>query len=255
MSVGRGCAIPTIQLAKNYTELDIKFVFVLDNSTPALLEEQNANNDMVFLNITELGWNHLFTLKLYLWYKYAVQHFPDLLLVGRMDDDLFMCIPQALDRLNSIKHKNLYYGYGNVCKNFECLDDVYLFFGREIAKRVVKNTHCSVKKVKGCLADGKHPGTAINRWVRTHMKKNVHLVNEFKSKNFIYYYFMDPLRKKKQLQSLRFRNFCQKHLLYHKASATDIYKMHKNNSALALNAVVQTIPDEEIKTAEHCEKY
>ena len=66
---------------------------------------------------------------------------------------------------------------------------------------------------------------------------------------------MDPLRKKKQLQSLRFRNFCQKHLLYHKASATDIYKMHKNNSALALNAVVQTIPDEEIKTAEHCEKY
>ena len=245
----------TIPLARNYTKLDIQFVFVLDSATPALMTEQKANNDMVFLNITEGGWNHLFTLKLYLWYKYAVHHYPDLLLVGRMDDDLFLCIPQALDRLASIKHKNLYYGYGVVCRNDECLDDVYLFFGIELAKRIVNQTHCSVKSVKGCLADGKHPGTAINNWVRTHMKENYVLVNEFKSGKFVYFYLENSLKKKQNLQSLRTENFCQKYILYHKASAKDIYEMHRNNSALSINDVMQAIPQSEIENAEKCSRY
>ena len=250
----------TIQLAKNYTKLDIHFVFVLDTATPALLAEQQVHNDIIFLNITELGWNRQFDLKLYLWFKYAVVHFPDLLLVGRMDDDLFLCMPQALDRLNSIKHKKLYYGYGEMCEGRECLDDVWLFFGSEMARTITNQTHCLVKKVKSCLATGSTPGRVIHSWVEKHRKKDYVLVNEFDTKTFIYYFdnHRHPpgskisKKKKERFQRFQTRDFCNKYMFFHKASPKEIYKMHQNNSALTFNNVIQTIPEWEIKNVEHC---
>ena len=95
-----------MKAANAYRRLDIKVFFLLDHPTPELDMEQNIHHDIVYLYTTEHGWNNNFAKKLYNWYRFAV----DALLIGRMDDDVFVCKPQIFDRLNEVKNRLLYYG-------------------------------------------------------------------------------------------------------------------------------------------------
>ena len=86
-----------VKAAKAYSHLDINVFFLLDQPNPELHKEQRLHNDMVYLHTTEHDWNVNFAKKLYNWYKFAVAHFPDAMLIGRMDDDVFVCTPQIFD--------------------------------------------------------------------------------------------------------------------------------------------------------------
>ena len=89
--------------ARAYNSLDIHVLFLIDHPTPELERERKIHNDILYLNVSEHGWNNRFGKKLHTWYKYAVTVFPNATLIGRMDDDVFVCMPQIFDRLNQVK--------------------------------------------------------------------------------------------------------------------------------------------------------
>ena len=91
--------------ARAYNSLDIKVLFLLDHPTPELDKEHRIYNDILYLNVTEHGWNNRFGKKLHTWYRYAVTAFPNATLIGRMDDDAFVCMPQMFEWLNQVKGK------------------------------------------------------------------------------------------------------------------------------------------------------
>ena len=62
-----------------------------------------------------------------------MKQYPEALLIGRMDDDVFVCTPQIFDRLKEVKNLLLYYGWDWVQHH---LDDMFLFIGTELARRI-----------------------------------------------------------------------------------------------------------------------
>ena len=122
-----------ITKANAYKRLDVRVFFVVDEATRDLSEEQRIHQDIVFLNSTVRGHNRWFGVKLYVWLKYAMNKFPNVSMLVRMDDDAFLCTPQIFDRLCSVKHDTLYYGYStalSICPTKDCIDDMFMIIGK-----------------------------------------------------------------------------------------------------------------------------
>ena len=237
-----------VRAAKAYRLLNIKVVFLLDHATPMLEQEQKTYNDLVYLNTTEHGWDVSFAKKLYNWYSYAVKHFPDAILIGRMDDDVFVCTPQIFDRLNTVKKRLLYYGYETGrC----CLDDMFLFVGIDLAKRIVSRPMCDSQITNKCLKDG-NAVRRLREWVSIY--RDLARVDEKKSGKMIHY---NARGVKGQIQMLDKyahykENFCEKHLLFHKATPEYMVELEKSNTFQGNNTAKQQLSDEEIKTMYNC---
>lgn len=138
-----------IPKAREYKRLDIKVLFLLDHRTPELDREQEINKDIVFLNSSVHGWNKNFAKKLHIWLQFVVAKFPDAFLVGRMDDDVFVCTPQVFDRLNAVANELLYYGFPIGCPTKDCVDDMFLFLGIKVARRIANRNFCDVSSEEG----------------------------------------------------------------------------------------------------------
>ena len=225
-----------VKRAKLYQELDIKVFFVMDHPTSELIEEQNVNRDIVFLKTNIHGWNKHFALKIYWWIMYVLTRYPDVHVIGRMDDDVFVCTPQIFDRLNYVKHDLLYYGYPtgsfDVCPGQDCVDEMFIFIGRTLAQRIANRTLCVQKREPDCLentADG--TGTHIFRyWISIY--DDYVFVNEKENNNMVWFYQGTGKETVDILMTYRTWDFCQKYLLYHKASARDLYGMNRQNQKL-----------------------
>ena len=135
-----------ISKAKAYKALDVSVYFVLDEETPVISAEQEVHNDIVFLNTTITGYNKYFGLKYYLWIKYVLRTFPNVSMIGRVDDDVFACTPQIFDRLFNVRHDMLYYGYTTggikMCPTQDCVDEMFIAIGKTLASRVANRTLC-----------------------------------------------------------------------------------------------------------------
>ena len=147
-----------IPKTKAYKLLNIQVFFLLDEKTVGLEEEQKSNQDIVSLNTSFHGYAHRFAFKLHIWLRYVISNIPDVILIGRMDDDSFVCAPQMFHRLNEVKDELLYYGYptGSLasCPSRECVDEMFLIIGVELAKRVAQRHFCYEKNEELCLTDG-----------------------------------------------------------------------------------------------------
>ena len=228
-----------MQTAKEYKAMDVRMYFVLDEETPKLSAEQKVNQDIVFLNSIVHGYNcwagrRWFGVKLYIWLKYVMKNFPNVSMLGRMDDDTYVCAPQIFDRLNKVKNDLLYYGYptGSValCPSQDCVDDMFIIIGRTLASRVVKRPLCDVgKKLPNCLQalEGSAGAHEFRKW--TVQYKDIYYVNERMNNRMIWYYRLTPADEMRVWQAFRTWNFCRKYLLFHKATAEDIYRMDFDN--------------------------
>ena len=85
--------------AKLYTKLDIRVFFVINHKTPELSVEESIHKDIVFLNSTVHCRNRWLGAKYYTWIKYVMTNFPNVSMIGKMDDDAFLCGPHIFDRL------------------------------------------------------------------------------------------------------------------------------------------------------------
>ena len=85
--------------------------FLLDRKTPELELENEKFGDIVFLNATHSGYAVAYGEKLDIWFKYAMEHFPNRTLYGKVDDDVFVCAEEMYKTLVRIAHSRLYYGF------------------------------------------------------------------------------------------------------------------------------------------------
>jgi len=69
----------------------LNYRFLLDNTTPTLIEEQKTYTDILFLNSTFSDKAKGFGEKLDLWLRYAYRNFPNALLISKVDDDVYIC--------------------------------------------------------------------------------------------------------------------------------------------------------------------
>ena len=234
--------------------------FVLDIETPELLAEQEVHSDIVFLNSTVHGYNRWFGVKLYLWLKYVMKNFPNVSMLGRMDDDAFVCAPQIFDRLNNVKNDMLYYGYPTgsyaICPTQDCVDDMFIIIGRTLASRVVNRSLCQAgKRLPNCLQnwEGGTGAHEFRRW--TVQYKDIYHVNERKNNRMIWYYQGTNGNEQRMYRTLRTWNFCQKFLLFHKATVTDLYKMDIQNNQQIRSGYRNDETISDINIAFNCTKY
>ena len=208
----------------------------------------------MFLNTTVHGYDRGFSRKYHSWLNYATSNFPDAILIGRMDDDVFVCAPQIFDRLNDVKDELLYYGYptGSLseCPTHDCVSDMFLIIGAELARRVVNRNFCKDKKEKACLQEG-NTAFMFRRWIQIY--DDFVFVDEKANGRMIWFYRGTPgATKYRKYKTL---NFCHNFLLYHKATVADIYRMNQNNSILLKGSTVTEIPKKGIMKAIHCPTY
>ena len=241
-----------VKAAKAYKRLDIKVFFLLDLPNPETDKEQQIHNDIVYLNTTEHGWNSNFAKKLYNWYRYAVEHFPDALLIGRMDDDVFVCTPQIFDRLNEVKNPLLYYGYG--WGRGEHLDDMFLFIGSELVRRITQKKMCDMKESNehDCLKGG-HAVFRLWQWISVYPDL-VH-IDERKSDRMVYF---SPRKSgrlvmMKEIYAHYKQDFCKHYLLFHKATALNMYELNRDNEVLLNDASRWRVSEQEIKNMKNCQ--
>ena len=115
----------------NQVRVDIPYhviyKFIMDTETKSSALEQHHYNDIVYLNTTIQGWAKKFGYKVQLWFKYVEEHFPDFSIAARMDDDVFLCVPQIFKRIFELQSPTLYYGWKHggsnmkVCRIFNPL--------------------------------------------------------------------------------------------------------------------------------------
>ena len=244
-----------ISKAKAYTLLNIQVFFVLDEKTAELEAEQEINQDIVFLNTTVHGWGRKFALKLHMWLRYVITNIPNVVLIGRMDDDAFVCAPQMFQRLNEVKNKLLYYGYPtgtlHQCPTQECVDDMYLIVGVELAQRVANRHFCQEQKEEHCLIEGdSNAGHMFRKWIRIY--NDFVFVNERANGKMVWFY--RSTKNQNEFRKYRTFNFCSRFLLFHKATVADIYDMHLNNSLLLKDGFDTDITKEKTNTANKCLK-
>ena len=250
-----------VSQAKAYTSLDIKVFFLLDSATPMLEEERLLHNDIFYFNSSVHGWNKEFAKKLFSWYKFVERTFPDAILVGRMDDDVFSCVPQIFDRLLTIKGPLLYYGYKikapKKCPTNDCIDDMFVFVGMEIVRRIVKGHLCVDQNIKNCSQDGL-AWQKLREWISPFSNET-----RFENDNSQMIFFYDSQKDHPDFKvnaSVRMRNlydkygksFCKKYLLFHKASVKYIYEMNKENAFELGDQRRMEAVEEEMRKANDC---
>ena len=237
-----------ITKASAYKPLIIKAFFLIDQITLELEEEHRINQDLVFLNTSVHGHGKSFARKFHSWLNYAVSNFPDAVLIGRMDDDVFACVPQIFDRLNDVKHELLYYGYPtglvSQCPKQDCVDEMFLIVGVELARRVADRSFCDVSKVENCLYDG-NAGHRFGHWIKIY--NDIVYVNERANGRMVWFWKGTP--RKADYWKYKTFDFCRHFLLYHKATASDIYKMNLNNSLLLNDNFLTNITEETMNKA------
>ena len=136
--------------------------FLLDNESPQLLQEQKLHDDIVFLNATFHGAAKGFGEKMLFWLRYAYAHFPNAQLIAKLDDDVFVCEEQMLNKLTEVYDPRLYFGYfhngsfplysryyevvpnaGNYLKygvidEFHRIDEMFVVVGRHLVGDLIK---------------------------------------------------------------------------------------------------------------------
>ena len=242
-----------IPKAKAYKLLNIKVFFLLDEKTTALEAEQKINQDIVFLNATHHGWEVNNAMKLHKWLQYVLLNIKNVILIGRMDDDAFVCAPQMFERLNEVKDKLLYYGYPtgppSACPTTGCVDEMFLIVGAALAQRVANRHICQKENERNCLKDG-NAGHRFRSWIQGY--KDFVFVNERANRKMIWYY--RNTGNKGDFQRYKTYDFCSKYLLFHKANVNDIYDMQLNNSLLLKDGYDSKITKAKTMIAKTCLK-
>ena len=231
----------------------------MDQATPLLEQERLIHNDIFYFNTTVHGWIKEFAKKIFVWFRFVATTYPDAMLVGRMDDDVFFCVPQMFDRLAEVKDPFLYYGYRinaptTMCPTDDCVDDMFVFVGMELVWRIVRGHQQDQKSV----TDGM-PWQKLREWISP-FSNETRFVND----NSKMIWFWDVHKKnsnsKQASASVKMRTlynkygklFCQKNLLFHKASVKYIYRMNMENALeLGDDRRVEYV-DKEMMNADNC---
>ncbi|KAL3862576.1 hypothetical protein ACJMK2_008533 [Sinanodonta woodiana] len=186
----------------------VEYSLLLDNPTPEILSEFTTKQDIVFLNSSYSGYVVRFS------EKKCTNGFV-IKQVAKMDDDVFLCVNKMIQRLSNLKHRRLYYGWQHN-KEYMQIDEI-------------ERSQCNNKSE---LVDEGWGGKSIGLWLSVY--DDVITVPD--NQNIIYYnrVMKPPIDIRKE------ENFCQKYLLYHKASVSDMVFLHNMTTAGETNKCSNT---------------
>ncbi|XP_033743085.1 uncharacterized protein LOC117329304 isoform X1 [Pecten maximus] len=214
----------------------ITYKFLIDRPTNDTILENKMYDDIVFLNATSQGRGVKFGEKMYLWFKYIYENFPDALLGGKVDDDVFLCVPQIFTRLDEMKSTKLYYGWshgsGKKVNTDTRMDEMFVVLGRDLIERIAKRSYCTGTKCNANvdLIDTNFGGTSIGSWLSIYKdidyqadnKRIVHMGRGNEAKILTY---IKP-------------DFCSKYILNHKSSVEIMKQLQEyNNPGSAISSL------------------
>ncbi|XP_069102383.1 uncharacterized protein [Argopecten irradians] len=223
----RSTWISTIRLLRDQLPFRITYKFLVDRPTNYTVHEHQKHNDIVFLNATGEGRAVKFGEKLHIWLKYIHEHYPDALLGGKLDDDVFLCVPQIFKRIDQFKSSKLYYGWshGAGC-NVDIeqrIDEMFVVLGRDLIERIAKRSYCYGESCNPSvdLIDTNYGGTSIGSWLSIyndvdHQPDNYRIVQFGRDS-------MDQM-----LQNIN-ANFCSRYVLNHKSTVEVMKQLHEYN--------------------------
>ncbi|CAG2254683.1 unnamed protein product [Mytilus edulis] len=231
----RNTWIKTLNKLKNYLPFRITYKFLLDEATKNTLEENNIHQDILFLNITDRGRAFKFGKKLYTWIKYIHQHYPDVLLGAKLDDDAYLCVPQIFERLYNVKSDNLYYGLkhgtGKKVSISVRIDEYFVVIGKTLITRISNRSYCPSKNCSnGTLIDTNNGGTSLGAWLAEYTDIDFQSDNGRMIQHF-------PWLNRKSIKS----NLCEKKVVIHKISVDGMLKLQNYNENNTLASKVSSI--------------
>ncbi|XP_060066965.1 uncharacterized protein LOC132547214 [Ylistrum balloti] len=223
----RSTWISTIQQLDSELPFRITYKFLIDRPTNDTILENKKYNDIVFLNATSEGRGVKFGEKLFLWFKYIYENFPDAVLGAKVDDDTFLCVPQIFTRLDALKSSTLYYGWshgsGNKVDTRTRIDEMFVVLGQNLIKRIAKRKYCTGPKCdpKIDLIDTNYGGTSLGSWLSIYndidyRRDNDRILHRGRGKEAQILKYIKP-------------DFCSKFVLNHKSSVEIMKKLHEYN--------------------------
>ena len=219
----------------------LTYKFLLDEPSPKTIAENKINNDIVYLNVSHHGYAKRFGQKIYIWLKYIVENYPDAQLGARIDDDVFLCVPQIVERLNLIKSRTLYYGWahapGNEIAGRRRIDEMFLVLGKELMERISKRQLCDSKtqcNEKEQLVNWDWGTGCVATWLSMYDDIDVHFDND-RIIHFGRYRF-------KEFAPFVRANFCENYFIYHKATPEIMHRLHTFNKGAKVDKDFKGVP-------------
>ncbi len=214
-------------------DLPFKFTykFVLDLPTAKTLEENKTHGDIVYLNVTNHGYAFKYGEKIYLSLRYMFLNIPDVYMGVRMDDDVFLCVPQIFQRLDMFKSSKIYYGpiynvNGKKVNKLLWNDDFFVVVGSELIERIAVREYCYDKKrcnESSQLIDMDWGANSLSAWLAIY--DDVDLVKD--NSRIIWF---DRTYKPAQFAHFIKPDFCDMYVLFHKATMVNIRQLHTYNT-------------------------
>lgn len=224
----RNTWIRTINKLKTQLPFRLVYKFFLDKMSKETNGEYITQRDIVYLNVSEHGWSIKFGKKMFVLLKYIHQNYPEADLGIRVDDDVFLCVPQIFQRLKEIMSPNLYYGLTfSDKKNIGPIDEMFLVLGKHIINWVANQTFCEYSKCENnTLQDAGHGTISLLNWIQHY--KDIDFYSDFRRIKHI-----NVSATETKWRKYATLGYCMDHFVFHKVKISSfMYKMHENNEIL-----------------------
>ncbi|XP_072050015.1 uncharacterized protein [Amphiura filiformis] len=218
----RSTWLSTIHVLQDKLPFRVIYKFLIDQPTNDTIVENDKYNDILVLNTTYHGYAVKFGYKIYLWLKYVYENYPDTLLVAKLDDDVFLCVPQLLKRLNELKSTKLYYGWA--FEKPKRMDAMFVLVGKGLLERIAKRKYCAERcNVTIDLIDNDWDGLSVGSWLSIYddvdfQADNNRIIHILRSANF----------ETRILKNIK-PGFCSKYVINHKSSIQVMRQLHEYN--------------------------
>ena len=182
-------------LRQNLRETWIKLIpdnvavyFLVDRPSDEIALENNTYGDMIVLYSNYKGNCNHFGEKMYKWLMIASDRFPQAKVVGKMDDDVYLCPKKVFSRIPLAG--NTYYGsaHGKAGQPISVIrrhDEMFVFVGQDLIQEIKKRRYCP-DKMSLCppnsLKDTHYGGTSLGLWLQPYTNQ-VNMVDDKKLLN------------------------------------------------------------------------
>ncbi|VDI73151.1 Hypothetical predicted protein [Mytilus galloprovincialis] len=219
---------------QNVLPFIITYKFLLDKPSSESIKENYLHQDIVYLNVSYHGLADKFGEKMYVWWRYIHKIYPYALMGARIDDDVFVCVPQLFERLDSLKSTTLYYGWRHGKRKQidrdNRIDDMFLVLGKDLISLISKKTYCGERtcKNKDDLIETGQGGTSMAEWLSVY-NDNINFVHFVADNDRIVQ--LGDNQSDSHNKSLK-PNFCDNKLVFHKSTCEIMHQLHVYNDHL-----------------------
>lgn len=216
--------LATIKKTARNLPFRVVYKFYLDNKTLDTEDENKLNDDLVYLNVSDHVYRYRFGRKVYIMIKNIYMTYPEVNLGIRIDDDVFLCVPQVFNELKKIINDNLYYGWK---WNNGPIDEMFVVLGHNVIKWLSGQVLCTSNICSNkTLKETDLGSTSLQNWLKKY--KNVKIITDNKK---IKHVKITP--NSSDWIKFAVPEYCKNHIVFHRVKVSPFMNvMHRNNEVL-----------------------